>query len=1253
MNRALRVTAWISVAALMAVLGLTILVLTTETGLDWAWRLARPLLPQGLSIQALKGRVIGPLQLRGVQLRSQTLDLSVDELDLQWRPEALLDATLDLERIVIKGLSVTRLAEGEGPIVLPQRVALPLALRLVELRLEGFEFRATPQAQALVIRRAEAALSFADAVFSVAHLALEGPQYQVRGKGRIDTEGRYPIDASLQWQAEVPGYARLVGATAIGGDLGRLSVRQTVAAPYALQGEAQIEDPLREPRYELVLEAEGLALGEVYGGWPAITLRGRLQGSGDPERLVVTGALSGEVPELGPLEASLRGAWQSDRVVVEALRLARGAGPGRVTATGEIGLQGTYPLNLHASWEQLQWPLQGEAQVTSPQGTLQLQGRWSAYRLSGDAMLLGTPPLQARVRLAGEGTPQALQLSEISVDALKGQLQGSGEIVWQPGLRVHLDLEGQGIDPQALAPEWPGRLGLRLVGAVSRVGARWNGDLARLEAEGELRGQPLRLKGLGRLDSKGASMAELDLQSGPSHLSLSGTLEGARAELDWRLRSPDLASLWPGLAGEVQAEGRIQGRRDAPRLSAKVSGTRLRYAQYGIGQLALRADVDGSDRQDSALSVDLKQAVVGGLQVATLHLKGQGRRADHTLTLGADTAQGAAELAIHGVLTDTHWRFRLDRARLAYQGLAPWTLASPAGGRVARDGNELELSRSCWRSQQARLCVQGRRAAGRGEGQFELSRFPFAYLVPWLPEGTEWTGTLDARGSLGQDPAGTPQAQVELKTSGGRLLPGVLRDQPDTALVFLPGEGRLRLDAQGLDLRLDMPLADQGGVVLALASPPSVRPLTDRTLQGRLEVDMRRLDFIPALVPQVDRVQGRIEGRLQIAGTLGQPDVSGRLSWVDAAAQLDALGISLQDMHLALTGEGRHRMGISGRVRSGEGTLQLDGMLDMGRRPWVLRASLRGADFQVMDTYEAQALVSPDISAVLEGRRVDVEGELQVPRATVHLKELPVSAVSVSRDEIIVSAASEPGKEERYQIHTRLRLVLGPDVHFEGLGLKAQLQGNLLLTDRPGQVTTASGEIQLQDGRYKAYGQDLEIERGNLFFAGGPVADPGLDIRAVRRPVSGVVVGVEAKGTLRAPELSLFSDPAMSQQEQLSYLVLGRSLKADSSDAERNSVNQAALGLALGGGGLFAEGLGERLGLDEASVETDTNGETEQASLVIGKYLSPKLYISYGLGLFEPVSTVRLRYSITDRWKIVTESKAAGSGADIFYTIER
>ena len=95
---------------------------------------------------------------------------------------------------------------------------------------------------------------------------------------------------------------------------------------------------------------------------------------------------------------------------------------------------------------------------------------------------------------------------------------------------------------------------------------------------------------------------------------------------------------------------------------------------------------------------------------------------------------------------------------------------------------------------------------------------------------------------------------------------------------------------------------------------------------------------------------------------------------------------------------------------------------------------------------------------------------------------------------------------------------------------------------------------------------------------------------------------------------------------------------------------QAALALGLAGGDNLARQLGDRLGFDEVRVESNDTGD--QASLVVGRYLSPELYVSYGVGLIESINSINLRYQLSERWHVEAES-GEYQGADLLFSIER
>ncbi|HEV2321537.1 MAG TPA: translocation/assembly module TamB domain-containing protein, partial [Gammaproteobacteria bacterium] len=247
---------------------------------------------------------------------------------------------------------------------------------------------------------------------------------------------------------------------------------------------------------------------------------------------------------------------------------------------------------------------------------------------------------------------------------------------------------------------------------------------------------------------------------------------------------------------------------------------------------------------------------------------------------------------------------------------------------------------------------------------------------------------------------------------------------------------------------------------------------------------------------------------------------------------------------------------------------------------------------------------------------------------------------------------------EKWHVHASVRAILGQRVRFEGFGLSGNIGGEVLAVDEPGHITTGSGALVISDGLYSIYRQQLRIDNGRLLFNGGPISDPALDIRALRvsshpemlQPGSvDQKVGVIVRGTLRAPKVSIFSDPPLPQGQATNYLLFGNAGLESSATTVGSNVNNVGQGANLpnlsaqigGGNGEFDVG--------KQNVQDSSGAQT--ASLFIGKYLSPRLYISYGVGLYEPITVKRLIYKLSDKWTLQAESGTASS-ADIIYTLE-
>jgi translocation and assembly module TamB len=311
---------------------------------------------------------------------------------------------------------------------------------------------------------------------------------------------------------------------------------------------------------------------------------------------------------------------------------------------------------------------------------------------------------------------------------------------------------------------------------------------------------------------------------------------------------------------------------------------------------------------------------------------------------------------------------------------------------------------------------------------------------------------------------------------------------------------------------------------------------------------------------------------------------------------------------------------------------------------------LQGANLRVVDVPEAQIDASPDLNFRIDGHHIDVSGAVRVPFAKIVPADL-TNAVRSSSDEVIVGQeVVDPAK--RFDVTTGIALTLGDRVSVDTSGLTGRIAGSITVRSGADEITRATGELQVQEGKYAAYGRKLDIERGRLLFTGGPIGDPGVDIRAVKQYPE-VTAGVNVRGTLLQPRLSFFSEPSLPQSQVVSLILAGGAL-----ENAQNNRNNAGNELLAQGGAILAQQLGARVGLSDVGLEqnptiNDANGNQRyETSLVLGKYLSPRLYVSYGVSLTESLNTLKARYSLNDRWTIKSEVGQA-RGADLVYTIEK
>ncbi|MDM4771621.1 translocation/assembly module TamB domain-containing protein [Solimonas sp. SE-A11] len=985
--------------------------------------------------------------------------------------------------------------------------------------------------------------------------------------------------------------------------------------------------------------------------------------------------LAATLPGTGPLLASAELRLSPERVQVQQLRLS---GPGAAELKGEYAYAGEFDAELR--WQDLRWPLLEEPMLTSPEGEATVKGSLESY-----AYQLKARFAEARAAVAleaeGDGTMETLRLQRLQAKGLGGSLDAKADIAWAPQLRVDAEGEMRGIHPGQVLPELAGVLNGRF-----RVQTQLQDGKPRIGFNAALydsvwREYKLDLKAEGLYADDILTLASAELRSGPTRLKASGRV-WPTLDAKGELASTDLAPLWPGLGGRVQAKLQAQGPVEGPRVKLQADAQQLRYQDYGLASLKLQADGDlrGSTnpedwklqamldarslaagdiraaslqfdgnldlRRDNRLRVKLADADAG-LRIAAATLELDGSLGKHELRLAAQTEQGDAELALRGAadLTAQRWRGQLASGRLAPEQLAAWTLEEPADLELSAIAQS--LGAACWRSAPARACLRLLRDPRVQRVAFRLEDFAYAYLQPFLPKGWEVDGSVDGSGQIDLTPGGQITVlRADLATSAGQWTVNERK-----LFEFKAGTAQLLQEGDSLRAKLDLPFAQGLAKLDARLGPGAL--LVQRPLSGEVQVELPELTWLRLFTTEVTSVEGSIGGQFQLGGTLEKPLVQGELALRNGKLRLATPGIEVGPITGSLRGgsEGVLDLDISGT--SGGGEIRIAGRIDPRSEPMQADIRVTGKDFQAARLPSAKVWISPDLKLGLSKRQLRVTGEVLVPRAEIAPPDF-ATGIGPSSDQVIVGRDGQaPESSGLFKLLAEVQLKLGDKVSFKGYGLTTRFGGGITIFEESGRDTRASGEINLIGGRYKAYGQDLSIETGRLIYSGGFITEPLLELKAERKPTEDVTVGILVRGTLDKPQFSVYSTPSMTQQQQLSWLILGRPMdEGNNTEGDRNMLASAALALGLSGGGFLANRLGTSVGIDEITVGSKPGESSDQARLTVGKYLSPKLYVSYGIGIFQPGNIFKLAYDLGRGFKLQTES-GVEAGGDLLYTIER
>jgi translocation and assembly module TamB len=1252
-----------------------------------------------LKIGHLEGRLLDGLRLKNVILSRSGITISIRALQLYGDPLPLITGNLSVERLHARGVDIrdnrpekTEPTDLSWPI-LPAPIAR-LSGRIESFDLRDLSYRRSGQSPVLISRISSridlhggraaltgltlaspdgSAVGVAGVSFREPYLNLfitVTPSRPAAGFDRILLHcsldpARGEEQASGTIRAVVAGKERRVElSTGVGLTQTKISFRDLVLAEAGrkgrLSGKGGISLAARRPEILLALKAEGLDLSDEIPSLPPLTGSLDLSGSVDRYRggfrfatggkdwraASLAGIVSGGANGLdltldrgtwlaGSLSGSLRADWRDGLSLSAALR-GRKLNPARITPdwTGVVN------LDLDATLRSTDTaPLAGKVEGRLLDSSLRgrsLSGQITA-RLSDRSLLLDRLFLQGKgfdIRASGDLSREIAVA--IRADDLGGLIPGaSGSLLAEGKIHRRGGRFGGNLS---------GRSSAMKIGTVSAATASFSA------AMGDTPDQPVKI----RLNARDLDYA--GFQAAETLLDISGTM--ARHTILLELSSPPTslkASLeggyrnaaWQGTISRLSGRDRI-----GPWSMEKPASLTLSSRGMRLPSLVLTG-VSG-ERLEAGGEMNFRPAY--GYLTARWQRLNLARFA-HRDNDGNITGSSSGTLSLSAPAGS--WS-RID-ASIAFTGAAAsgeHRVEVRSGSlRVETVGRELRASADLATVRDGRLRASiaapaptGLSLPERGTFQVGLEGGDFRAIRPWLPAGLSLEGglTAQASGEL------LPSRKLHLRGSAtvGKGYISHQRKGGTMRADFRSGVLSWDWREETLGGSLDLDLADTGRIrgdfrlPIPARLPAAIVP--DGPVSITIKGNLRENGILAALFPgMLQESRGELELDARVSETWRNPRYGGTFLLTRAGVYLPRAGVRFKDVRVSALLENNSIRVESFSARSGSGSLTGSALLRL--KDWKVESyqgNLTGENFQFIHLPELQVMGSPKLDFKGTMAAITVRGEMGIPELLVTDSRAP-APIRPSRDVVVIDAPARTSRSFPLAVDAQVRVKLGDKVFVKAAGIDSRLAGSIDLTMRGPDDIRGKGEVRVVKGTYKTYGVNLEITKGRLVFLGGPVSRPNLDILALRT-VGEVKAGVILGGTLQNPAVRLYSEPGMTDSDIMAYIVLGRPLSGDK--GQLNTVMSAA-GLLLSSGqtSVLREQIMSRFGIDTVGMEPDKTDVTKSL-MTVGKYLTPRLFISYGRSLFSPTSYVKARYTFSERWEVETWT-GTESGIDVYYKI--
>lgn len=915
--------------------------------------------------------------------------------------------------------------------------------------------------------------------------------------------------------------------------------------------------------------------------------------------------------------------------------------PYEISTNGEFSvIDGDIKGDLSNTWQRLNIETVDARVIDLIDGALRISGSVSEFTFHGSTTISSGDLPALEVTTRGIRNAERIDFGSVSISNDWGKLLAKGNATMSPNPSWNFDFELPELDPAVADPRLSGSL--QITGRTSgRIANQLTfADVQIDSLNGDLNGYPINGKGMLSYADEQLQFNSVVVRIGDNQVEFDGSY-GEQLRINAGIHFPDLSQFGIGASGLLNGGIRLASDLKTVEASGSLNGENLAFENYAAREFSADFDLPATGTGDALLQV--ADARVDDMILSTGRLSASGSAGAHVLQADFSFENLSGRVQLDGGITDDNWSGAIQELALRGEQLGEWTLRETVD--VSLSTSSLNVEKACLITASNTGIVCGMLDyAFLGPLRFDVSarELPLAAFPFNLPDGATVEGAITAQaGGDYADQRLTANATLDVHKLGLRAT----FEGDEVAARFDRAFAQASIVDNRLTGELEFQWSNDADRVTGKLEITDVFD-QESPLSGHGSLELNDLGLFSVFYPDLSNPIGKISGSVNIAGSLVAPELVGEIALHDGSFGVRQVGIAVTDVALVLRQDKAGQLALQGAARSGDGHLDIRGVTTLGSHSGIrTELNLKGEDFKLVHLPDWQVAASPAVTLIFDEEATRVSGELGIPTAKISVHSVPETAARPSSD-IVVYREDKPVVAKQRVTHVDLRTSLGDEVSFSGFGLTTGLEGSVRITGSTSTPYKGFGRVALREGRYQAYGQNLEIESGELIF-NGPLSNPALNIRATRTASDKTVAGIHLTGTPSQLKSQVYSEPALGDAEALSYLLTGRPLA--SADSEQSDMlNQAAFALGLTTAGSIASRIRNELGFETLGVR----GGSEDSEVVAGRRFGNRLFIEYAYGIIDNLGTLLLRYQLSKR--LVVESRSGSvHNVDLVYSVKK